>query len=395
MNIDLSEKQKPVIVRITPVFLTVEAIFKNQNKFLVDNGFDVHVVTSSYNAANAVSKYEGFNYHAINILRGIGLFSDLKSIVSLVKLFKDIKPDIVHTHTSKGGLVGMLAAYISGVKCRVHSVAGWTVDIRNMPFRAVLVLSERITLKLATSILVNSHSLREYLISDGYLTSAKSLVLGRGSSNGVDLFKFSVDNIDCDVKADIKSKFNILQNDVVIGFVGRIMIEKGVLELIDAFMLLECDNIHLMLVGEVESKSRKSLSEQVLTMMDNDCRVHVTGWVDNVHEYLSIIDILVHPSYSEGMPNAILQASSMGVPCIATNVRGNKDVVLHKRTGLLYHRNETNALLKYLSLLIADANLRIKYGQQARRYIEDEFDHNDVCQRLLDYYVNGCSLKGL
>jgi glycosyltransferase involved in cell wall biosynthesis len=385
----VNEKEAPKIVRITPLLSTIQAIFRGQNKFLINEGFDVHVVASPDCSIDGFVRAEGFKYHPVNISREIAPHKDLKTIVMLMGLFRRIRPDIVHTHTSKGGFVGMLAAAMSKVKHRVHSIAGWSADSRGKITKSLILASEAITLKLATKVIVNSESLRSYLIEKGYLRPNKGLVLGRGSSNGVDLDFFKRDEFALSFGRSVRQQYGIDKNDIVLAYVGRIMLEKGIRELLNAFLFFK-DNpsIHLLIIGSGETKSRKKISDDIFSLLREHPRIHVTGWINNVQQHLAAADILVHPSYHEGMPNVLLQGAAMELPCIASNVRGNKDALIDGETGFLFHLHDTKQLVDLLQRLIADDALRHNMGKKGRAFMKSEFGRDVVFNRLHDFYVN-------
>ncbi|HXY53911.1 MAG TPA: glycosyltransferase family 4 protein [Nitrospirota bacterium] len=378
-------QRKPKLVRITPIFSTVKAIFEGQNRFLADNGFEVHVVTSPDPSSSEVAKAEGFQHHAVDISRSMTLLRDVKTISRLTGLIREIKPDIIHTHTSKGGLVGMTASYLAGVRHRVHSVAGWTADFRGPISGTAILLCEKLTLNIATQVIVNSRSLKDYLVSSGRLNPKRAHVLGQGSSNGVDLDRFTPGLLQSR-RNTLRSQYGIRGKDVVIAFVGRIMAEKGIVELLEAFKALDDNHTILLLIGSLEQESRGGLPEGVLNTLHSHPRIRVTGWTDDVPGFLSASEILVHPSHHEGLPNALLQGSAMQLPCIASRVRGNIDAVKDGETGILYQNGDIKQLADCMRALIRDESLRKRLGSQGRIYMEKEFDRGKVCGRLLAFY---------
>ncbi len=381
-------KSKLKLVRITPIFSTVKAIFERQNQFLADNGIEVHVVTSPDPSSTEIAKAEGFQHHPIYISRSITIVRDIKTISRLTGLLTEIRPDIVHTHTSKGGLVGMAASALAGVRHRIHSIAGWTADFRGPIARNALLLCEKLTMNLATEIIVNSTSLMDYLVRSGHLSPHRAHVLGQGSSNGVDLERFSLREPLFSQGRAIRSQYGIGEKDVVIASVGRIMKEKGIMELLEAFTALNDNHTSLLLIGSLELESRGRIPDSVLSTIQSHPRIRVTGWTDDVPGFLSASDILVHPSHHEGMPNAILQGSAMQLPCLASRVRGNIDAIKDGETGILFQPGNVKQLTDCLLKLIRDESLRRRLGNQGRRYMEQEFDRRKVCGLLLAFYRN-------
>ncbi len=389
----MKSDQRPVIVRITPVFLTIPAIFDGQNRYLKNNGLEVHVITSPDANAHRVSSREGFYYHPVPISRKMTPISDFKSVLKITSLLKQISPDIVHTHTSKGGLVGMLGAALAGTNHRVHTIAGWTVDTTSSLQKAILSVCEKITLQLATNILVNSASLCDALVQTGYLHPKQGTVLGHGSSNGIDLQAFSRNENNLKSGKTIRQHLGIQPEDIVIVFMGRIMLEKGIAELLEAFLSLDNDRVHMLLLGSIEHGSRKILPELIMKTIKNHPRIHLTGWTDEVASHLAAADILAHPSHHEGLPNALLQGAAMELPCIAANVRGSRDVILDGETGYLVPVRSPESLASTLSILIKDRMLRNRLGIRGRKFVENNFDRKKVCANLLAFYNGILSTK--
>jgi len=302
---------------------------------------------------------------------------------------------VVHTHTSKGGFLGMIASFASNIKHRIHTVAGWSADSRGKITGMPILASELMTLKIATRVIVNSDSLRKYLVESGYISNAKSHVLGKGSSNGVDLEYYKVDSSTSLNSLQVRNKYGILKNDIVFAFIGRVMLEKGIKELLDAFLYLNniYNNVHLLVIGALENESRKRLPIEFFSLIHNHSHIHLTGWVENVPYYLAAADILIHPSYHEGMPNALLQGAAMELPCLASDVRGNKDAIIHGVTGYLYQPRNVKELIDLLITLIENPSLRLALGKEGRQFVEREFDKNVVCKNLLDFYYETIAQK--
>jgi glycosyltransferase involved in cell wall biosynthesis len=383
------------IVRITPVFSTIKAIFKGQNQYLSNNGCKVFVISSPDETARDIAKIEGFEYYPVRISRGITPYNDIKAIVQIINILNKIRPDLVHTHTSKGGFIGMTASFAANIPHRIHSVAGWSADSRGKIIGTPILLSELATLKLATRVIFNSESLGIYLLESGYISNNKGFVLGKGSSNGVDIDRFQMDSAALMNAKQVREKYGILKNDIVLAFIGRVMIEKGIKELLDVFLHLIniYSNIHLLIIGSLEEDSRKGLPIELVSLLNNHSHIHLTGWVDDVPCYLAATDILIHPSYHEGMPNALLQGAAMEIPCVASNVRGNKDAIIHGVTGYLYQPHNTKELINLLIPLIDSPSLRISLGKEGRQLVEREFDKNVICKRLLDFYYDTLAKK--
>jgi glycosyltransferase involved in cell wall biosynthesis len=388
----IPENKKPKICRLTPVLFTIPGIFKGQIRHLVQSGYEVHLVTSPSPDAGGVVAEEMCIHHPVLMTRSISPFNDLMAIIRLFFLLKKIKPGILHTHTSKGGLVGMVAGKLANVPFCIHSIPGFSAFEMNSLKQKVVLACEKITFSLAHRLLPNSFSLKNFLIQHGYITEEKTDIIGFGSSNGVDLERFSKHEAVLNAGLLYRSRFGIKDNDHAFAYLGRLSSEKGINELIEAFLSIKRENIHLILIGSLES-NRAFLPASVVETVNKHPRIHLTGWTNDVPGYLAAADILVHPTYHEGFPNALLQAGAMGLPCIATDVRGCQDVVEHMKTGLLVPHRDADALKKQMELLLDSPGLCRELAGNALRNIREKWDHRVVCRLLTEYYDELLGIK--
>ncbi len=373
------------ICRLTPVLFTIPGIFRGQLRSLAENGCEVHLVTSPSDDAHDVEEQEKCVHHPVLITRDISPIKDLKAVFSLFLLLRRLKPSIIHTHTSKGGLIGMIAGRLAGVPLCLHSIPGFSAMEMNSIRKNIVVSAEKITFSLAHRLIPNSFSLRDFLIQEGYLPEHKVDIIGYGSSNGVDLHRFS--KAENKEKRDIyRRQLGINKDEKVFLFLGRLSVEKGICELIEAFANIKRTDIHLLLTGSLET-NRARLSEDVRGIIDRHPRIYLTGWTDDVSGYLSAADIMVHPTYHEGFPNALLQAGAMELPCIATNVRGCQDIIEHEKTGLLVPARDPAALQESMELLLSRPGLCRSLAENALDNIKTKWDHRVVCGMLMEYYV--------
>jgi len=263
----------------------------------------------------------------------------LKDLVSLYKMIVFLskeKPEIVHTHTPKAGLIGMMGAWITRVPHRLHTVAGLPVMESSGMKRKILMFVEWLTYKCTTHVYPNSIGLEEFILTNKLTTNDKIKVLGNGSSNGIDTTYFSKTT---DVMEDgnkIKNEYKLSDDDFVFIFIGRIVKDKGINELLSLFDRLSKaeQKIKLLLVGPFEDHL-DPISEDSRAILKNNQNIIEVGFQNDVRPFLAISDCLVFPSYREGFPNVVMQAGSMGLPAIVSDINGCNEIVEEGVNGVI------------------------------------------------------------
>ncbi|TRO65749.1 glycosyltransferase family 4 protein [Christiangramia sabulilitoris] len=329
----------------------------------------------------------------VEMTRAITPIRDLKAVLRLFWFLKKEKPLIVHTHTPKAGIIGMLAASLAGVPIRLHTVAGLPLlETRGLK-RKILDLVEKLTYKLATRVYPNSVELKRICFKSGYAREEKLKVLGKGSSNGIDTNYFDPAKFSEDDQRILRKELNIPQDDLVFIFVGRLVTEKGINELVKAFEKLnsEIDNITLLLVGPFE-KELDPLLPDVYETIKSHKKIITTGYQTDVRPYFSIANILAFPSYREGFPNVVMQANAMSLPVIVTNINGCNEIVKDGVNGIIVEVKSEEGLKTAMKTLVLDENLRENLIANSRKIIQDNYERAQFWQLLLKEYKE---LEGL
>ena len=304
-------------------------------------------------------------------------------MIALCRLFRKEKPTIVHTHTPKAGLLGMLAAKFVGVPVRMHTVAGLPLMEANGLNKTLLVLAERITYWSATMVYPNSRALYSYITNSFYKNKERLKVIGSGSSNGIDLNYFKVTESISNEAKKIRSNLLIGENDTVTVFVGRITKDKGINELVKVIGKLK--NMHLLLVGAFEPHLDPLEEDTVKEIRSNPC-VHHVGFQKDIRPYLSAADYLTFPSYREGFPNVPMQAGAMGLPTIATDINGCNEIIKHEENGLLISPKDEMSLKKAIERMQNDTVLYQSMKENARKTVADRFDQHKVWEAIAEEY---------
>lgn len=324
---------KPKLIRITTVPISLNKLLEGQLKFMT-NRFKVIAVSSNKESLIKIGEKEEVDTFAIEMTRRITPIQDFIALIKLYFFFIKEKPDIVHTHTPKAGLVGILAARLAGVPNRLHTVAGLPLLETRGIKRKVLNLVERAVYFAATKVYSNSEGLKKIILDYKFTTVQKIKVLGNGSSNGIDTAYFCRRNLKDNELKDLKGKLKIKEEDFVFIFVGRLVGDKGVNELVKAFESLsyKYKNIKLLLVGELE-EHLDPLEKEVKAIIEYNSNIIFAGYQDDVRLYFGVSHALAFPSYREGFPNVVMQAGAMEIPSIVTDINGCNEIVSQGLNG--------------------------------------------------------------
>lgn len=380
--------KKPKLFRITTVAVSMNIILKGQLAF-INQYFEVTGITTRDDKHfPEISKREGIRMIDIPIARNISIWSDIKTLWKLYFLFLKEKPQIVHTQTPKAGLLGMLAAKLSGVPVRLHTVGGMPLmEVKGLK-RKILNFTEKLTYACAHKIFPNSKGLSAFILEEKFTSEEKLKVLANGGSNGIDTTFFSPDYVENSnvYREELRTGSGINKHDFVFCFVGRFAKEKGMVELIDVLdKLYKTHRVKLLLVGKFE-ESYGSLDEEIRKRITNHPAVIYPGRADDVRPYYLMSDAFVFPSYREGFPNTVLEAGAMGLPTIATNINGCNEIIINEVNGLLITPKSEEELEKAMINLLDDKILYNTLKSNAREVIVKKFRREFVWEALLSEY---------
>ena len=377
---------KKKLIRITTVPLSLDKLLSGQLKYM-NSFFDVTAIASEKEYLEKIGERENVSIFHLEMSRKITPISDIKAVIKLYFFLKKEKAFIVHTHTPKAGIVGMLAAKLAGVPNRFHTVAGLPLLESVGLKRKLLDFVERLTYSCATKVYPNSIGLLEIIKNNQYCPIDKLKVLANGSSNGINTTFFSPEEFSDDKKNELKNKLNIKNDDFVFVFVGRIVADKGINELMIAFDEFSKKNLNvkLLLVGPFETEL-DPLEDSTLEIISNNSSVISVGYQNDVRPYFAISTVLVFPSYREGFPNVVMQAGAMGLPCIVSNINGCNEIIMEKHNGLIIPVKNSNAILEAFSVLYNDSLLFQQLKLNARSSIVSRYEQNVVWEALLNEY---------
>ncbi len=364
----------------------MKILLRGQLKFM-SHHFDVIGVSSSGKSVEEVEQQEGIRVEVVEMTRVISPIKDLLATIKLYRLLKREKPLIVHTHTPKAGIVGMLAAWMAGVKYRFHTVAGMPLLIENGPRRWLLDRVEKLTYRLSTLVLPNSRGLYEIILEHGYAPESKLQIIGQGSSNGIDVTHFDPVKINQLTREKTIETLGIQDSKLTFVYVGRFVKDKGVNELIQAFDTLSKQNpdVYLVMVGtrEDDLDPLEPLTEQ---LMQSNNRIVMAGWQKDVRPYMAVSDALILPTYREGFPNVVLQGGAMDLPCIVTDINGCNEIITNGLNGLIIPPKNRESLLEAMQFMIDNPEALIEMSRSSRDNIVKNYRREYIWSELLLLY---------
>lgn len=395
---------KDKLIRITTVPMSLEKLLENQLRFMMQY-YDVTAISSDKFNLERLGKLQEVPIFHVEMTRKITPLQDLKALWQLYSHFKKEKPLIVHTHTPKAGILGMLAAKLARVPHRLHTVAGLPLLEATGSKRKLLNRVEKATYVCATHIYPNSFGLKEIIIQEKFCKSVKLKVLGNGSSNGIDTAYFNPENFSAQQNQEFKNILGIRSDDFVFIFVGRLVGDKGINELVAAFKKvedqkwkIECQNVEgqnfnpelgrrakLLLVGPFET-NLDPLHKDTLQAIEENPNIISVGYQKDVRSYLAISNCLVFPSYREGFPNVVMQAGAMGLPSIVTNINGSNEIIFEGQNGTIIPVKDIDALYNAMKKMMADKKYCSQLQQNARPMIISRYEQHLVWGAILAEY---------
>ncbi len=360
---------------------TINTFFKDHIK-LLSKLYCVTVITSNnINITPNIPKNVQLIY--LNIKRNINLYRDLSALITLIKIFKKEKFDLVLSITSKVGLLSSLATYFSTAENRLHWFTGQIWATKNGLSRFFFKYIDKFIAYNVNFALVDSQSQLKFLISEKVLKNNKGSILGKGSICGVDQKKFKFNH---NFKLSIKNKLGLHKNDKVILFLGRLNREKGIFDLIQAFHLIvnETKKVHLVLVGPDEENVEMNLS------LSNQLHpnIHFVGRTFEPERWLCIGDIFCLPSYREGFGISVIEAAAIGLPAVTSRVYGLTDAVVENETGLMHEAGNVCEIAIVIKRILNDNKLRNRLSKNASERAKLYFNHMYISKLLVNYIRN-------
>lgn len=368
------------IIRATTVPMSLTAFCSGMLKELTEK-YEVVAVSSPGEDLDRVANREGVKTITVPMERHISIFKDMKSLFSMVRVFRKEKPTMVHSMTPKAGLICMLAAWFTKVPVRVHTFTGLVFPTASGLKRKILMFTDKLTCACATHIIPEGEGVKNDLLNNG-ITKKPIKVLGYGNVRGVDMEYYSR-------RPDVMEKAREIKKDVfTFVFVGRIVRDKGINELCEAFDKLSgVTNARILLVGPFED-NLDPVSEKTRAIIDNNPSIETVGpkFGDELLPYYAASDCFVFPSYREGFPNTVLEAGALGLPSIVTDINGSREVIIEGENGFIVPSKDPNALFDAMIRIMKDKAAREKMAGNAREMIASRYEQGFVRKCLYEYY---------
>ena len=341
-------------------------------------GYDMVAVTSPGPELDELRDKDGFHCVEVPMQRHISVVNDLKSLIRMIRVFRKEKPQVVHSMTPKAGMICMVAAWLTRVPVRIHTFTGLVWPTATGLKRKILMITDRLTCACATYVIPEGQGVLNDL-KNGGITMKPMKVLGYGNVRGVDMERFS------------PARFKATKNPDVFTFVfvGRIVGDKGINELVEAFVKLhdKHENTRLVLVGKYEHEL-DPVSDKTRKLIDTNDGIDACGpkYGDDLLQMYVNADCFVMPSYREGFPNTVLEAGAMGLPSIVTDINGSREIIENEKNGLIVPSKNANALYDAMERMLTDDKAREIMKSNARQIIESRFEKNFVQKCQIEFY---------
>ena len=370
------------IIRTATVAMSLNILLKGQLRYL-NQFFDVLAV-SGYDAdLETVKNREGVSIVSVAMKRSIAPFQDLISLYRLYKLFKKERPTIVHSITPKAGLLSMVAAKYANVPVRIHTFTGLVFPAKKGLFQKLLILMDKVLCWHATHIIPEGAGVKQDLL-DYKITNKPLEVIANGNVNGIDTTFFNSNTISEQQQQSLRNELGIDSSDFVFVFIGRLVADKGINELVRAFLSLAIPNCKLLLVGPYETED--PLQPETLKAIQQNDSILSVGFQHDVRPYLVISDCMVFPSYREGFPNVVMQAGAMGLPSIVTDINGSNEIIIEGFNGTIVPSKNVTALSNAMIRIKEDETWRNQLQSNARSSIISRYEQELVWEALLIKY---------
>lgn len=372
------------ILHVVNIYFVLPYFIGDQFKYFKEKGYNMNVVCSPSEYLSDYVQKQGFEYIESPVNRNISISQDFVSIRNICKFVKKQKIDIVVGHTPKGGLLAMIAGWLMRVPIRIYVRHGLVYETSKGLKRFILMSVDRLASFCSTKVVCVSPSVLRKSIEDHLAPAKKQMIWHKGTCNGIDtLNHFNPAVIVPARLADLKARYGIGEEDFVIGYSGRLVRDKGIIELVRAFDKLQlADNCKLLLVGMFEK--RDALPEDIQERILNDSRIIYTGFINGGMEYFySMMDIYVLASYREGFPTGVLEAQAMEKPVITTRVTGCCDSIIDGRTGFFVN-NTAEDIAEKIDKIRLDKAID---GCEGRKWVIENFDSRLVWKEIEKLYV--------
>lgn len=377
----MTKGNKKKICFIATVEFAISVYLLNHIKVMSDL-YDITVITNSKDPDALSQSLGGVKVFHIPFERKISLLKDLQTLLLLIKMIKQSAFDSVHSIMPKTGLLAMIAGFVCHIPVRIHTFTGQVWITKSGLSRWWLLSMDKLIVTLATSVMADSSSQKDILVKNSVVADSKITVLAKGSICGVDTERFKPYQPS---RISVRHEYSIADNDIVILYLGRMNIEKGVLDLAKAFCNIHQyrNNVHLMLVGPDEQGVGAKIKNNFRQCLN---KVHFVNYTSSPEKYMNGADIFCLPSYREGFGSVIIESAAVGIPSIATRIYGVADAIEDGVTGFLYEVKNIRELEEKLMSLIDNQKVRMTMGTAACERVRISFTKEILTQAMVEFY---------
>ncbi|GGL75088.1 hypothetical protein GCM10010840_11470 [Deinococcus aerolatus] len=372
------------LLYLVTIPLSARAFLWGQLQHFSQHGYDVHLASSPAprDELLTVAHREGVQAHFVPLAREISLKHDVLALADTWKLLRQLKPSVTNVGTPKAGLIGGMAATLSGVPARVYTLHGLRLETVQGPKRHLLVWMERLACACAHRVVCVSPSLQKRAVELKLVPAAKTLVLGSGTSNGVSVERYLPSATMLQQAGELGMMLGLSPDALTVGFVGRFVKDKGIAELLGAFEQLYAVNsrLRLLLLGDYEEGD--PVPAELRQTIETHPGVIWAGFVADPAPYYQLMNVLALPTYREGFPTVPLEAAAAGKPVVATNATGAMDAVVDGVTGFTVPVGDTEALTDALRRLLNDKALAVQFGHAGQERVLREFQPQHVWEAM-------------
>lgn len=365
----------------------MNVILKGQLAFLNQHYEIIGATAPFHNYFDEISEREQIKVYKVGFTRKISPFQDLYALITLIKIILKERPDIIHTQTPKANLIGMLASFICRTPIRILAIVGMPVYNPKSLKGKLLQQLDLLTFKLATNVYPNSKGLYKYYQNWPSLKN-KIDIIGNGSSNGIDFNYFNPQNIAKSEVLELKKSLGIPSDAFVYVFLGRVVNDKGIRELIDAFTLLKNENptneSYLVIVGPLRDND-DAIPASYKEKLISDPFIRSVGLQKDVRKYLMLGDTFVFPSYREGLPGSLIQAAAMGLPLLASRIIGNEEII-ENLGGHLFNVRDVKSLNERMLEIYMDKAFRNEQKLSVRKKAMETYGQEFYWNALISEY---------
>jgi len=377
----------PKILEVCAIDITVKNLLLPLINKLEKEGYVVEIACSRGKKAETLER-KGYVFRFINIDRKINLVLNIKSIIKLYRIMKRGKYDIVHVHTPVASILGRIAAKLAGVPIIIYTAHGFYFHegMSCLKYNIILNIEKYLAKHYTDFIFTQSEEDRRTALENNFIDKSKILTIG----NGVDVWgEFNPINIEKDKINKLYKKFNLNKNDKIVTFIGRLVKEKGIMDLLEVFNNVNFNDekkVKLIMVGDIAQNERDKDTKMKLGKYRDNSNVIFTGYRDDINSILYLTDVFCLPSYREGMPRSIIEAMAMECAVVATDIRGSREEVIDGKTGFLVPVNSINILSDKIKKLIGDEKFLKKMKIAGRRRAEMFFSEKEIVKKQLETF---------